>query len=56
MGTNSRVSGDSFGASVSISENGASDGYTIGVGATGQSYTSTGTNSVTGAGAAFVFY
>jgi hypothetical protein len=55
-GTNGRVAGDSFGASVAISENVAADGYTIGVGAYNQSYTSTGTNPITGAGAVFVFY
>jgi hypothetical protein len=55
-GTNARVAGDHFGWSVAVSENGASDGYTIGVGTPGQSYTSTGTGPVsTSAGAVFAF-
>jgi hypothetical protein len=56
-GTNSRLDNDYFGASVAVSENGASDGYTFGVGATGQDYTSTGAAPIsTNAGAVFVFY
>jgi hypothetical protein len=56
-GANGRNNTDYFGSAVAVSENGASDGYTFGVGATGQSYTSTGTSPVSaGAGAVFVFY
>jgi hypothetical protein len=56
-GTNGRASSDYFGSAVAVSENGASDGYTIGIGATGQDYTSTGTAPIsTSAGAVFVFY
>jgi hypothetical protein len=56
-GTNGRVASDWFGWSVAVSENGASDGYTIGVGASRQSYTSVGGSPVSsGAGAVFVFY
>jgi hypothetical protein len=55
-GTNGRNASDYFGSAVAVSENGASDGYTIGVGATGQSYTSSGTSPVSGAGAVFIFY
>jgi hypothetical protein len=56
-GTNARIASDSFGSAVAVSENGASDGYTFGIGATGQDYTSTGTSPVSsGAGAVFIFY
>jgi hypothetical protein len=49
LGTNSRMTGDNFGASVSIS------GDTIVVGAQNQSYDLIGINSITSSGAAYIF-
>jgi hypothetical protein len=55
-GTNSRLTNMNFGRSVVVTENQSNDGYTIGVGAIGDSYDSTGGgNMATSAGSVFIF-
>jgi hypothetical protein len=56
QGVNGRNPDDNFGQSVSASENGASDGFSLGVGAAQQPYSSQGHTPVPGAGAFFMFY